>query len=400
MRSLQDLRFLVVEDHGFQRWLLCDMLEHMGVLAVEPATDGAAALARLATADPIDIVISDLDMPGMDGMRLIRHIAERKLPTGVVVLSAQPPAVLAAVEAMAREYGVNVLAAFQKPLTPAKLASAVEAREPAPQPGPKVGQEGWRATPEEIAEALRNDEFEPFFQPKVEVPGGRTVGAEALVRWRHPKRGTLSPGAFIATMERSGQIDELTRHVARRAMATCRQWRAMGCDGGVAINLSALSLVDTNLAEDMTQLARSCEVEPRHVTFEVTESAAADDLGSKLENLSRLRMKGFLLSIDDFGTGYSSMSRLSRFPFTELKIDQTFVAHVAVDGPARAIVESSLGLAERLGIGAVAEGVESRDSWEALLGLGCKVVQGYYLGKPMPEGEYLDWLRNACADCA
>ena len=171
-------------------------------------------------------------------------------------------------------------------------------------------------------------------------------------------------------------------------------WRRSGLDATVSVNLSLKSLADVNIADRVTELVLAQDLDPRNMVLEVTESAAASQLGSALENLSRLRMKGFGLSIDDYGTGYSSMQQLSRIAFTELKIDQSFVRDACRQKSSRVILESSLGMAKRLGIVAVAEGVESQLEWDLLLSLGCDLGQGYFIAPPMETGEFFNWVRT------
>ena len=390
MSATSGLTYLVVEDQGFQRWLIANLLEGLGAKAVYPVSGGAAALEVLERlGDSIDVVVSDLDMPGMDGMALIRHVAEQNHRASFLVVSAHSPALLATVEAMAREYGVNFLGTIKKPLKREKFEAAL-ARHPRPADEPQsAAVVAYDAR--QIEAGLRADEFEAFFQPKVELGTQRLRGAEALSRWRRPRQGIVAPESFIATVEASGLVDALTRRIARAAMAGCREWTDAGIDASVSINLSAVSLSRTSLADEMRDLASEQRLEPRLVTFEITESAAAQEPARKLENLSRLRMSGFGLSIDDFGTGYSSMQRLSRIPFTELKIDQSFVRNVVSDPSCRAMVESSLELARKLGIVAVAEGVETHGQWEALRALGCPLAQGYYISRPVEPAEFMSW---------
>jgi EAL domain-containing protein (putative c-di-GMP-specific phosphodiesterase class I) len=394
------IRFLVVEDHGFQRWLIGNLLEGLGAKAVYAASEGRAALEILdKLGDGIDIVVSDLDMPGMDGMQLIRHMAERKHPASLVVVSALEAPLLGTVEMMARDYGVNFLSAIQKPLTARKLQSAIALyRSRAPGDGERTTRAAF--TTEEIAEGLRAAQFETFFQPKVEIRSGRTCGAEALARWRHPDKGYVLPGEFIETAESHGLIDALTQGVLGEAVRNCRSWLDLGLDLTVSVNLSPLSLADTSLSERMAAIVDAAGLEPRHVIFEITESATTREIGKKLENLTRLRMKGFGLSIDDYGTGYSSMHRLSQIPFTELKIDKVFVKNAGSDFAAQAMVESSLELAQKLRITTVAEGVESRLEWEMLLARGCELAQGYFIAKPMQAAEFPEWINRKGQSCA
>ena len=168
-------------------------------------------------------------------------------------------------------------------------------------------------------------------------------------------------------------------------------WHKAGLEIPVSVNLSLSSLGDTTLADRMVNLVWAQELDIRSVIFEVTESVAGADTGRVLENLTRLRMKGFGLSIDDYGTGYSSMERLSHGPFTELKIDQGFVRDAMTQPSRRAMIESSLEIATKLGIAAVAEGVENRAQWDLLRELRCPMAQGYFIAKPMEALDFLQW---------
>ena len=388
-----NLRFVVVEDQGFQRWLAANLLRELGAEFVLAAEDGNAALALLqAPQPPIDIVVFDLNMPGMDGMELIRHMAQMRHPAALIVVSALDKSILGMVEVMSREYGVKLLGAIEKPLTAKKLstlidrhwnnAGAVSAGRPAV------------VSASEVSRALQEGQFETIYQPKVRLRSGETVGAEALARWRHPRLGVVPPATFISHLEAGDLIDPFTDFVMREAARACRRWHDYGLEIGVSVNLSPASLDDVRLAERLTAIVRLERLEPRYVTIEITESMATRDMGRKLENLSRLRMHGFGLSIDDFGTGYSSLERLSRVPFTELKIDQSFVRSASSQASSRAIVEASVQLARRLEIPTVAEGVETHGDWELMIGMGCDEAQGYFISRPVPAEEILDWARS------
>jgi len=392
--DISELRFLVVEDHGFQRWMMCNVLEGLGARYVFSAGNGRAALEVFRDPESrIDIVVSDLDMPEMDGMELIRHLGEAGGSASLIVASALERSLVASVESMARAYGVRLLGAVVKPVTGKNLLPLLALHRAAPT----------AAAPlpvfdiEEVLAGLRGDQMEPFYQAKVEMRSGMVKGAEALARWRHPAHGIVAADAFVPILERRGHIGEFTTIMVRSAASTCGRWRSLGFDVGLALNLSQESLVDVGLAEQMTQLVTGQHVSPRDVIFEVTESAMAADLGRALENLSRLRMKGFGLSIDDYGTGYSSMQQLTRIAFTELKIDQAFVRNAADRQSSRAVVESSLELAGKLRLSSVAEGVESKPEWDLLLELGCTLAQGHYIARPMDSGDFLDWLKGCSA---
>ena len=392
--QVEGLRFLVVEDHDFQRMAVVKMLQGMRAKSVFSATNGREGLELLKSHGNTDIVISDLDMPGMDGMEFIRHIGQAGRSVSLIIASALERELLASVETMATAYGVAFLGTIEKPVTPQKIEELVRLRRESPARIARPQQSALVFTPDEIAAAITNDEFEPFFQPKVEIATGRILGAEALARWRHPDLGIVPPYAFVGALEASGRIDMLLRCILRKAAQTCRALHHKGHDGAVCVNVSLKSLHDVTLADQITKIVRSCHLEPQHVVLEITESAATMDIGSCLENLTRLRMKGFGLAIDDYGTGYSSLEQLTRIPFTELKIDQAFVTHAGRRESAKVILSASLEMARRLKIHAVAEGVETRENWDMLCEFECDSAQGYFIAKPMPAAAYREWVRS------
>ena len=391
--SIAALRFLVTEDHDVQRNALVMALGRLGAKTVHQAADGYGALKILEDpARPVDIVITDLDMPGMDGMEFVRHLGETGDSISIILASALEYKLLASIATMSEAYGIKLLGIVEKPLTPENLMMLIKLHDPAQVRVHRAA--GPTFSLEEIAAGLRSDEFEPFFQPKIELATGQIKGVEALARWRHTRPGLVAPYAFIRPLEENGLIDDLTWIMLRKAAACCSGWRATGLDATVSVNLSVKSLVDVTIAERVTELVRSQNLDPRHMIIEVTESAATTEVGKALENLARLRMKGFGLSIDDYGTGYSSMQQLTRIAFTELKIDQSFVLNAAKQNSARVILESSLEMARRLGITSVAEGVETQAHFDMLCALGCDLAQGYFIARPMECADLIDWARD------
>jgi EAL domain-containing protein (putative c-di-GMP-specific phosphodiesterase class I)/FixJ family two-component response regulator len=394
--GLSELKFLAVEDHEFQRGMLLKMLARLGATQVSTAADGYAALEIvMAPGAAIDIIISDLDMPGMDGLEFMRHVGEARIPVAIILASALESVLLDSVETMTRAYGVKILGVIQKPITPEKLAALIKLHLPAPANPNLTQADALSFTVEEIVQGIRNDEFEPFFQPKVELANGRIKGAEALARWRHPQKGIVAPYAFVGPLEEHDLIDQLTWLMLGKAVDFCCAWRTeSGLDVSVSINVSAKSLADVNFAERLIELVNSKNHDCRNIILEVTESAATTEIGHSLENLSRLRMKGFGLSIDDYGTGYSSLQQLARIAFTEIKLDQSFIKSAATKQAARTILESSIDMAKKLGIVTVAEGIETEKDWNLLRELGCDLAQGYLIAKPLESSEFLAWARD------
>ena len=391
--GLSELKFLAVEDHEFQRGMLLKMLARLGATQVSTAADGYAALEIvMAPGAAIDIIISDLDMPGMDGLEFMRHVGEAHIPVSIILASALESVLLDSVETMTRAYGVKILGVIQKPITPEKLAALIKLHLPAQVNANLARADGLSFSIEEIVQGISNDEFEPFFQPKVELASGRIKGAEALARWRHPQKGIVAPYAFVGSLEDHNQIDKLTWLILSKSVDFCCEWRtASGLDVSVSVNVSPKSLADVNFADRVTDLVKRKSLDCQNIILEVTESAATTEIGHSLETLSRLRMKGFGLSIDDYGTGYSSLQQLARIAFTEIKLDQSFIRGAATQQAARTILESSIDMAKKLGILTVAEGIETEEDWDLLRELGCDLAQGYLIAKPAESGEFMAW---------
>lgn len=388
--EISELRFLVAEDHEFQRRTLVRMLASLGALEVLEAADGRAALEVFRqAARAVDIIVCDLDMPEMDGMEFIRHVGEAGAQVSVILSSALDRHLIASVETMTTAYGMNLLGAIEKPATPQKLRDLIARH--GILPARRKGAPAAAIPAAEVIAGLRAGQFEPFFQPKVEMATGKIVGAEALARWRHPERGIVSPGAFVGGLEAAGQADALTWVMLEKSAVAARAWQEQGLAASVSVNLSLTSLSDATLAERITDAVRRQGLDARAMILEITETAAMSDVGRSLENLARLRVKGFGLSIDDYGTGYSSMQQLARVPFTELKLDQSFVTNCADNVQHQAIIESSLDMARRLHLKTVAEGVETLADWTCLRELGCGAGQGYFIAKPLSLGELLRW---------
>jgi diguanylate cyclase len=238
----------------------------------------------------------------------------------------------------------------------------------------------------EVRRALAQDELALHYQPVAELHTGALVGVEALVRWRHPERGLLAPGAFLPAIEHTEVMREVSHRVLAMAICQAGAWFRQDREWRVAVNLSATDLLDRALVDDVSALLRRYGTPARRMTLEVTESVLMTDPVRAMEVLSALRDLGVHLALDDFGTGFSSLTHLQRMPVDEIKIDRSFVAAMATDASSAAIVSSTVDLAHALGLRVVAEGIEDEATWTRLRAVGCDAAQGYYLSKPLAPG--------------
>jgi diguanylate cyclase (GGDEF)-like protein len=235
--------------------------------------------------------------------------------------------------------------------------------------------------------AIEQRDLTLLYQPKVELGSGRMVAAEALLRWRHPVHGQVPPDEFIPIAESTALIQPLGQFVLETALDQARRWRESGSSLGLAVNLSVRNLLEPNLVDQVARLVAQPGVPPGTLTLEITESGVMTDPEAAIAMLWGLRHIGVRLSIDDFGTGYSSLAYLKRLPVDEVKLDKSFVLNMTSDANDAAIVRSTIELAHNLGLQLVAEGVEDQETLELLAALGCDLVQGYHLARPMPADE-------------
>ena len=240
----------------------------------------------------------------------------------------------------------------------------------------------------ELQKALQNNGLEVWYQPKVHARDFSINGAEALVRWKHPVEGYISPAQFIPVAERSGLIEQLGQVVMREVFTTVRYWKTQGLlPGKVAINLSPQQFGNPNLIQFVDKLRKATGVNPKDITFELTESAVMSDGEHTIQMLNAIKKLGFSLSIDDFGTGYSSLSYLARFPLDELKIDRAFIKDIEDVPKQLTLIENIINLGKSLNMSVVAEGVETRQQATLLSNLDCNAIQGFHFYKPLPKNE-------------
>ena len=247
----------------------------------------------------------------------------------------------------------------------------------------------------ELRRALEADQLTLHYQPKVDLRSRSVIGAEALLRWHHPKRGIIGPQQFIPLAEQGGLIRPLTRWVLKKALGQCHVWQEQGRNLPVAVNLSARNLHDPQLADEVAGLLEGGHLGPGDLLLELTESAVMTDPIHSADTLRRLKDQRVKIAIDDFGTGYSSLSYLRKLPVSELKIDKSFVLGIDGDGEEdTVIVRSTTDLGHNLGLTVVAEGVESERTLEMLTSFGCDAAQGFFIARPMPGAALSRWLES------
>jgi EAL domain-containing protein (putative c-di-GMP-specific phosphodiesterase class I) len=339
----------------------------------------------------VDLIISDIDMPKMDGLEFLRWLGRIAPRTAILIHSVLDQTLLRSVEAMAVEYGLTPIGLLEDPITVDSLTIALER---AQLHFPK----DWNKEPplvsrSEVEEGVRQKEFEPWFQPKIDIASGRVIGVEALLRWRRNDH-VLLPARFVPVLEEAGLLMECTLRVAARAAECITMILDKEKEFTVAINVTPMLLDDPNFARALSTALVGSGARPEHIVIEVTETAMAQNQGAMLENLARLRMDGFGISLDDFCTGYSSMARLARSPFSEIKIDRTFVGRMYPGNREWLMIESTVALARSLGLHTVAEGVENEHQLDALKRFGCNSAQGFLIARPMPILELMHWIER------
>ncbi|MBS0587408.1 MAG: EAL domain-containing response regulator [Proteobacteria bacterium] len=393
MNKEKPIRVLVLDDDKFMLEFVSHLLRELGVSEVLVAEDGKAGLFVLsAQVTAIDLLICDIEMPGMDGIEFLRNIADQYYSGKIVLFSSVDPDLLKATERLASVRGLNVIGTLTKPVTVGALATILEQLSTPNSKHTDLTRIRQIFTVDEIQQALAAEQIDLFYQPKIAVSSGRVTSVECLVRWRHAQYGYVSPDNFIPVIEQSGLINDFTCDVLRKSARQLDLWLQQGFDLKVSVNVSMENLDRFNLPEIYESAVRECFVPIDRITLEITEGKLGKDFAQSLDILTRLRLKGFGLAIDDFGIGYSSMETLKHMPFTELKVDRIF-AHGATKDPAtRAILESSIKLGKALGLNVVVEGIEAETDYQLAAALGCDEIQGFFIAKPMLGGEFTEWL--------
>jgi EAL domain-containing protein (putative c-di-GMP-specific phosphodiesterase class I) len=381
---------LIIDDQEHVRTYVRTVLKNAGVTAITEAGDGKQALAAVMQPGAwFDLILCDLRMPERDGIETIRSFASLGIHSAIAIMSVEEERVIETAGLLAEMQGLRLLGSVPKPLTADKL-DALFAKLRDDQSNAAV--DAVMAPESDLPAAFAREQFRLVYQPKIAMRTGTFAGVEALVRWKHPSMGVLYPASFLPLVERSADFSALLAEFTLvEAIACAGRWREAGRELLVAVNLSARALDRLDLPERLTTMCAAQGVETGWITLELTESDVARDDVRLIEVATRLRLKGFTLSIDDFGTGQSGTAKLQKLPFSELKIDRRFVDGCSRNAAQRSVVETSLALARSLKMNCVAEGVQQRPDWDLLDQLGCDVMQGYFIARPMSEEGLEAW---------
>ena len=387
---------LIVDDSRSQRSSMVEFLKDIDFMAIHEAEDGCVALRRLDELENVDFILTDLNMPVMDGIEFLSHLAKLNRKFFVAVMSSVSADVLETVQMIADASLLEILAVLPKPLRQTDILKILGTHDPSDRnQGAKVSAVAttqMEFTEAHVEAALLSKQLIPYFQPKVALADKKLKGFEALVRWRHPILGVIPPARFVHHLEQGDIalrfffyfLDEICTIVNRLNLA----------EPGIhySINMPAALLENVQLVDKLESILRSHALPNHLIVIEVTESSVMSNLAASLSTLARLRMKGFGIAMDDYGTGYSSIKQLSRCPFTELKIDKEFVTDVSNSTKKLAILNAAVALSHRLNLVCVAEGVETDTDWQQLASMGCDLAQGYYISRPFPADKLSAWV--------
>jgi len=377
------MRLLVVDDEE-------DICETIGEIAetrgfeVATISDPTQVAAKLDTFPP-DVIMLDLMMPGTDGVELLRLLVDRVKNAKICLMSGSDTRVLNSARRLGSAHGLDVVAALEKPIDIGLLRTTLD----------QIAADTHKSVVGvDVAQALALGQLILYYQPVIEIATRRVKGVEALIRWAHPTRGVLPPAEFLDDIVKENLMGPMTEHVLATAVKQAAKWNAMGESLTISINFTATSLLELSLPDRIAEMCKQHQVPPERLVLEVTETEAMRDVTRTMDVLLRMRIRNIGVSIDDFGTGHSSLRELQRMPFSEMKIDKSFVMDMVNNRDYAVIVNSIIDLGHNLGLKIIAEGVEDVRIWRMLADRKCDFAQGFYMAKPMPPEEFIRWLTS------
>ncbi|HUO82305.1 MAG TPA: EAL domain-containing response regulator [Gammaproteobacteria bacterium] len=373
-QTTEGARLLVVDDERQIADFMRDVAEQIGYVVA--SADSFEAFRRVYAEFEPAVIALDLQMPGADGVEVLRYMAAQGCRARIIVISGMAQKVLTSARRLGVEYGLDIVGTLQKPIMLKDLREMLKKTEAAPELGA-----------DDLREAMQLRQIVLRYQPKIVLSRARVsdaAAAEALVHWQHPLQGLLKPDFIVPLASAAGLIRALTDYVLRMAIEQMKQWQDSGARIAISVNLPPELIDDLEFPDRLAQLLGESGVAASQLCIEITERGAMEHVHRAMDILMRLRLKGIGVSIDDFGTGSSSLVQLFKMPFNELKIDRSFVSEMIDNAEAATIVRVLIDLAHSLGMSACAEGVESKAIAEAVVALGCDTAQGFLYSKSVP----------------
>ncbi|RDU96574.1 EAL domain-containing response regulator [Trinickia dinghuensis] len=387
-QGTQPRKILVVDDEPFVLKVLVRQLTQLGyeeILSYEHAQDALAVLER--GDHSVDVVFTDLQMPGMDGVEFLRQLVQRGYDGQVVLISGEDARILKSAEKLAYSRGLRVLGSLSKPATREQLRRHLHGAE-RPEPASETHTP---YPPEELRNAIATGQIVTCYQPQVALATGEIVGVEAMIGWQHPRDGLVPADRLLASEHYYGVLNDLTRTMLPRTLEQAARWQTLGDDFRIGINLSMDDLAALDFPDFIVDAAARAHFPLSRLVLEINVARMTRDRLLSLDVLTRLRLKRISLLIDDFGAGQSSLAHLRDVPFDELKLDGGFVHGASRDPSRDAIVKASLLLARQLNMRTVAQGIDDLEDWTVLRDLSCDVAQGSFVGAPMPGEALAQW---------
>lgn len=388
--KIKPLNVVAIDDSELMLSQLGILLNEAGVKDYRHFQSSVEGL-HYVNKNPVDLLFLDLNMPECDGVTILRELSQSGATASIVLLSGEQHNILKTAENLGVMYNLNILTSIVKPITFRGLQMLINqyySRDCKPQ----TYQSGSSLCVSDLQTAINQGQICPYFQPKVSTKSLKWEAAEILARWTTPD-GVVSPAEFIPLAEQNGLIDDLTFSLLKQSLEEVTKRTALPQDFNLSLNLSTLTLENITLPEQLESITKDFGIPCHRITLEVTETRIMREITTSLDALVRLRLKGFGLSVDDFGTGYSSMKQLEQIPFTELKIDRSFVHGVSQSKSKNAILESSVELASKLKLTTVVEGLEDPADLQLVLNTGVNFIQGYFFSKPLPAKEFFTALK-------
>jgi EAL domain-containing protein (putative c-di-GMP-specific phosphodiesterase class I)/FixJ family two-component response regulator len=406
--SKKDKKFnvLIVEDDILQHSLLYYSLyfdnTNYGLFSAYSGLEAIELLGRKSTEEDFDVVVLDLRMEDGNGIELLYHMAEMLISNPKIILaSGVEDDLMSASKKMALSYNLRIEHVFSKPYRSQDIRDAVRAlytsrRKPESKKHPAILSYESKELIDEtkILKAIEDDQFDFFYQPQVNLETGKVDALEALLRWPTKDSGVILPAQFLEIIEENGWLNELSFLLLEKGLRQMQIWSEQDLNLCVSFNFAAGIVSERTFPSNLDRIVRSYNIAPSRITLEITEANENSSLSGLRYSLTNLRIMGYQTSLDDFGMGASSLERFNELPFSELKLDRSYVYDIQRNSEHLAIVESLIGLAIKLGVRTVAEGVETSKVYKILRDLGCTSIQGFYVSPAIEARSVKVWINR------